>query len=120
MALRIQRSEGVRPGRTSARLRDPGNAPPRWAAGIVARHTASRIRDADGFVADLGERVGLLRPMVEQSMCAACHGPADGIAPSVKTAIATRYPADRATGFKDGDLRGWFWVELPKDQRRTP
>jgi hypothetical protein len=86
----------------------------------VARHSASRFRDVDGFVADLGERVGLLRPLVEQSMCAACHGPVDRISPSVRAAIATRYPDDRATGFRDGDLHGWFWVELPKHQRRTP
>ena len=114
VALRIQQREGVRAGRTSARLRDPRNAPPVWAADIVARHSDSRFRDLDGFVVDLGNRVGLLRPMVEQPMCAACHGPADRIAPSLKTAIAARYPADRALEFRDGDVRGWFWVELPK------
>src|SRR5688572_8850507 len=63
VALRIHRSEGVRAGRTAARLRDPGNAPPPWAAEIVARHSASRFRDVDGFVSDLGDQVGLLRPI---------------------------------------------------------
>jgi hypothetical protein len=28
-------------------------------------------------------------------------------------ALAARYPDDRATGFAPGDLRGWFWVEVP-------
>jgi Protein of unknown function (DUF3365) len=55
-----------------------------------------------------------VRPIVEQPQCAACHGPEPTIALPVLTAIRNRYPADRAVGFKDGDLRGWFWVELPK------
>ena len=28
--------------------------------------------------------------------------------------LAKEYPADQATGFKENDLRGWFWVEVPK------
>jgi hypothetical protein len=31
----------------------------------------------------------------------------------VREELAERYPADRATGFKVGDIRGWFWVEVP-------
>ena len=31
----------------------------------------------------------------------------------VRTAIAERYPDDRATGFDVGDLRGALWVEVP-------
>lgn len=27
--------------------------------------------------------------------------------------IARLYPADRATGYRDGDLRGGLWVEVP-------
>ena len=32
---------------------------------------------------------------------------------NVKEALAASYPADRATGFREGDLRGWFWIEVP-------
>ena len=24
------------------------------------------------------------------------------------------YPNDETTGFKEGELRGWFWIDLPK------
>jgi len=27
--------------------------------------------------------------------------------------LAAKYPMDQATGFKEGDLRGWFWIEVP-------
>jgi hypothetical protein len=43
----------------------------------------------------------------------ACHGPSDSLAPDVADALALHYPDDRATGFTEGDLRGWFWVEVP-------
>jgi hypothetical protein len=118
VAMRIAHREGVRVGRTSARLRNPRNAPPSWASDIVASHTVPQARKVDGFVVDLGDRIGLLRPIVEQPICATCHGPASRLSPAVKAEIARWYPADGATGFEEGDLRGWFWVEVPK--RRVP
>ena len=48
-----------------------------------------------------------------QAACLACHGPAEQIAPDVKELLAREYPSDQATGFQEGDLRGWFWVEVP-------
>jgi len=35
----------------------------------------------------------------------------------VKAELAERYPADRAVGFTEGELRGWFWLELRKPGR---
>ena len=35
----------------------------------------------------------------------------------VREALATHYPADQATGFQTGDLRGWFWVTVPAGAR---
>ena len=49
-------------------------------------------------------------PMKEQP-CAACHGTA--IAPEVQARLAELYPADKATGFKPGDLRGAILVSWP-------
>ena len=106
--------ERVAMGRTSDRVRNPANAPRPWAAGLVRAHATARPSEVEGFVVDLGDRIGVLRPMVEQSQCAACHGREEKIEPAVLTAIRVRYPGDRAVGFKDGDLRGWFWVEVPK------
>jgi hypothetical protein len=42
----------------------------------------------------------------------------DRLSPAVREELKERYPADQATGFKDGDLRGWFWVEVPKGVER--
>ena len=74
-------------------------------------------RSVEGFAVDLGDKVGVLRPIVERPMCAGCHGPAEQLHPAVKLALTERYPADRAVGFVDGEIRGWFWVEMPKVPR---
>jgi hypothetical protein len=101
-------------GRTSDRLRNPRNAPRAWAAPFVNAHAGAPARSVDGFAVDLGDSVGVLRPIVEQSMCEGCHGRVDRLAPGVREMLRDRYPADRAVGFKDGDIRGWFWVEIAK------
>ena len=49
-------------------------------------------------------------PMKEEP-CAACHG--TSIAPEVRDKLAELYPADKATGFKPGDLRGAIAISWP-------
>jgi uncharacterized protein DUF3365 len=105
---------GAAAGRTSDRLRNPENAPRAWAAPFVAAHAGQRARDVEGYAVDLGDKVGVLRPIVEQPMCAGCHGTADRLSPGVRLLLKRRYPSDTATGFRDGEIRGWFWVEMPK------
>ena len=118
LALQLSR-KGIAAGRTSARLRDPANAPRPWAAPIVARYANQPAAKVDGFVVDLGSRVGVLRPVREQAICLSCHGPVESLRPDVRARLADRYPADRATGFREGDIHGWFWVELPRHPGRS-
>jgi hypothetical protein len=35
----------------------------------------------------------------------------------VRKVLAERYPADKGLGFTEGEIRGWFWVEVPKRLR---
>jgi hypothetical protein len=119
LAYRIARAEGIAAGMTSGRLRDPTNKPKGWAADIVAAHTGRKAHDVKGFAVDLGDRIGVLRPMVQTKTCASCHGTLDELSPSVRRLIAERYPNDRATGFVEGEIRGWFWVEMPKPTRAS-
>ena len=115
LTRRMSGRAGIPAGRTSDRLRNPANAPPAWAAPLVAASGVKRLaRGTDGFVVDLDRSLGVLRPILHQRMCDSCHGPADRIDPAVQAMLAVRYPGDRATGFVEGQLRGWFWVEVPK------
>jgi hypothetical protein len=72
LARRIQQPAGLTAGFTSDRLRDPANAPPPWAAGLIARHAGAGASAVEGFTVDLGHRFGVLRPVVEQPICANC------------------------------------------------
>ena len=113
-AYRLARHEGIEAGRTSDRLRVPTNMPKPWAAAIVAEHAGKRAAGVEGFAVDLGDRVGVLRPIAERPLCGACHGDRDKLDPRVRQELDERYPRDRALSFQTGELRGWFWAEIPK------
>lgn len=110
----IASKHGIAIGRTSHRLRNPNNAPRAWAAPLVASQAGRKAVDVPPAVFDLGDRIGVLRPIGMQDFCVTCHGERDAIAPSVRDELASSYPADAAVGFAPGDLRGWIWAEVPK------
>jgi hypothetical protein len=99
--------EGVRLGRTSHALRNPDNAPPEWAEAHVESKSPVPLlaRNPDG-------RIGELTPINTAGICVTCHGPANTLAPEVTASLAELYPEDQATGFVEGGLRGWFWIEV--------
>lgn len=117
VARRLARTHKFEGGFTSDRLRDRANRPRPWAAEFVRANAGRRVRDVHGFVVDLGDRIGVLRPMAHQEICASCHGPADRLSPAVRKLLEERYPGDQAIGFEPGEIRGWFWVELAKGDR---
>jgi hypothetical protein len=108
IAAAISKEKDVLIGRTSHRLRNPRNAPPDWARPFVESR-----REAPAIVSHPDGRLGVLEPIRLKVACLTCHGDPATIAPEVKAALARDYPRDEATGFRDGDLRGWFWVEVP-------
>jgi hypothetical protein len=108
IAATVSEETGLRIGRTSFRLRNPDNQPPAWAASMVSGQTGQPVDVAlpDGHL-------GVLLPIRLQSTCLLCHGSSDQIPTDVKVALAKIYPRDQATGFSEGDLRGYFWIEVP-------
>ena len=109
IAQSVSGEQGVMIGRTSHKLRNPKNAPPYWAASYVAEQRAEPVvltSDDDGSLA-------VLFPIKLKAECVQCHGPKEGIMPDVQEALNTGYPKDQATGFNEGDLRGWFHVVVP-------
>lgn len=99
---------GVKLGRTSKSLRNPANGAPEWAAGHVAAGAP-----VPAFFTGPGGALGALYPIKLQAQCVVCHGKPGELAPGVADELGKRYPQDHATGFAVGDLRGWFWVEVP-------
>mgnify|MGYP005753558011 CR=1 FL=1 len=103
-------ADGIAIGRTSFRLRNPANAPAVWQQ--VGLRYYQQSDDREPMLIDLEDgRVGYMEPIVTAPMCLACHG--SELSAEVKDALSTHYPADQATGFAAGDLRGIFWAMLP-------
>jgi rubrerythrin len=108
IAADVAAERGVRIGRTSFKLRNPTNTPPVWADLALDDRP-----DEPMYFADRSGRLGSLTPIRLAASCLQCHGANDDIAPATRVALARRYPDDQATGFSEGDLRGWFWIEAP-------
>lgn len=115
LAAEAMSRQGVALGRSSLRLRNPSNVGPDWVAARLAEwgeRPASGLEvmleyadTADGRVARFSA------PIVVEAACLGCHGPKDTLGPEVQAVLAERYPADQATGYALGDLRGVLWVE---------
>lgn len=108
IAKEVSETTGLKIGRTSFRLRNPKNVPPAWASGLVEEKVA-----VPAFVQLEGDGLGVLLPIQTAPPCLTCHGETESLAEDVREAISKAYPADQATGFSAGDLRGWFWIEVP-------
>lgn len=108
IAAEVSDAAGLRIGRTGVRLRNQTNVPPEWAKPL----TEQRV-DTPTFVTLSNGDAAALLPIKLKGQCTMCHGPEEQIAPVISDQLAKLYPDDRATGFKEGDLRGWFWVEKP-------
>lgn len=108
-------------GRTSTKLRNPGNAADAWELQVLADFER---RKAAGEPLDALERFEIvktagrdefryMKAIGMQPPCLACHG--RQIAPDIAAAIKELYPADRATGYAPGDIRGAFTIRQPVD-----
>ena len=103
-------SESVRIGRTSHKVRNPANAPEDWMKPLL-EHYRSTPKDRAPKIVALGEgRIGYVEPIYVQWKCLICHG--ESIAPAIEDSLHEMYPQDQATGFREGDFRGLFWVEF--------
>lgn len=106
--------DGVVMGRSSHKLRNPENAARDWVAPVIELYLEDREQQV-ATVTPLGEdRYGYVEPIRIQPMCLACHG--EVLQPDIAERIREHYPEDQATGFKEGDLRGVFWVEFSSGQ----
>ncbi len=108
IAAHLAEDYGVQIGRTSQKLRNPANIPPQWAEQVVAD-----VVGQPTYLAGPNGEFGALLPIRLKAECQMCHGAPEEIDVAIQAALAEHYPDDAATGFAEGDLRGWFWIEAP-------
>ncbi len=101
-------------GRTALKLRNPKNAADEWEKAVLqsfAQRTAAgedltRMEQTEIIARDGHRTVRYVKAIPTAELCVTCHGAA--LKPEVQTRLLELYPADQATGFAPGMLRGAF------------
>jgi len=111
IADQISTEHNLQIGRTSDKLRNQHNTPPSWAAQTLKSSptTPQILTNDQGTLA-------LLNPIKIATPCLNCHGSTiTDITPETQSKLNELYPHDQATGYKESDLRGWFWIQVPPE-----
>ncbi|WP_295420663.1 DUF3365 domain-containing protein [Sulfurovum sp.] len=73
---------------------------------------AKTFSPKDIKVVEEGNVTRVYKPLITKPVCLKCHG--SDLNPKIADAIKSAYPQDKATGFKEGDLRGVIVSEIKK------
>jgi hypothetical protein len=121
-AAAVAAGGGWQVGRTSLKLRNPDNTPDAWETAVLRNFAARAAAGEDlqqvefsAVVDQQGRRTFRYMKAIPtaEKPCLACHGKA--LAPQVQERLAELYPADQATGYSAGELRGAFTLAKPLD-----
>ena len=122
LAGELSRQNGVKLTRVSLRVRNPLlGTPDAWEQAVLqsfeARLAKGEAADKLEFAETVSEPAGryfrYMKALPVQPVCVNCHGDAANLAPEIKERIAREYPADRATGYLPGQIRGAVSVKRP-------
>lgn len=105
--------------RTSHKIRNPKNKPSEEDTEILKKFVslAESSTALEPIVQkDKDNRIVFYSPILMQKQCLACHG-SPGIELAVRTdsILKSYYPEDRATGFKEGELRGMWKITFKNE-----
>ena len=112
-----QLPKGVHVKRISMKFRNPANQPS--ADETVVLEALQKLKSADVILPKQivqkvdGNTYKYYKPLViNKKVCLKCHGDIKDV--ELRRAIAERYPIDKATHYKMGDLRGAIVVTIKK------
>jgi hypothetical protein len=123
IAERLSAESGAHVRRTALKPRNPTAKPDAferetmtaWRAQPLDAAGKPMVRSA-AVSTDTGPAFRWMRAIPTQGMCLTCHG--ERIEPDVAAAISARYPDDKATGFREGQLRGALSIRWTGDALR--
>jgi hypothetical protein len=119
IAGQLSTQSGWSVGRTALKVRNPRNAPSVRERAVLmdflarAEAGGDLTKMEDATIVREGNRRYLhyMKAIPTGEVCTTCHG--TDVQPEVQQAIAANYPADAATGFEEGELRGAFTFVKP-------
>ncbi|MDD0854156.1 DUF3365 domain-containing protein [Halobacteriovorax sp. GB3] len=95
-------------GRVSFKNRNPDNKPKDWMISYMEDFHIKKIKSPYLVVQIDSKTKGLIKPIVTAPLCLTCHG--ENISTPIQHKIKKLYPNDKATGYKIGQIRGFFWA----------
>jgi hypothetical protein len=120
----ISRANGWRMTRVGTRVRNPLlGLPDAWESSTLAafeKRAGSGEPYQDMVAGEVVEEGGkryyrFMKAIAVKPVCLVCHGSEDSIPAGVGAQLATQYPMDRATGYRQGELRGAVSIKQPMD-----
>lgn len=121
MARAASERSGWNVRRASLRNRNPKGVPDAWERAALERFDAQAAAGAapptleTWQVVDEGGRqvFRYAKALPTQPLCVQCHGSVDKLSEPVKQKLRALYPADRATGYEPGQIRGALFLKKP-------
>lgn len=108
---------GVTVRRTTLKPRNPANTPDETDRSVLLELEAAMKDSSTPPEPRLVWEEDVARfyqPLLIQEVCLNCHGKPGDLKPELKETLATLYPADQATGYSPGDLRGVIRVDVAR------
>ena len=122
ITAKISREKGWKVTRVGTRVRNPMlGMPDSWEQQVLSKFS-ERASKGEGFdkmaYAEIveepdGKYFRFMKAIGVKGQCLACHGDTDQMNAEVKKLLKERYPHDKATGYKVGDLRGAVSIKRP-------
>lgn len=109
--------EGVRVYRTALKYRNEKNKPDATDIEVMKKFEEQMKNGSfkkKPIVVSVDSKNRVYVPLMTEKVCLKCHGNPQKMDAKVKETIASKYPNDKATGFKEGSLRGVIVAEMQK------
>ena len=119
IAASLSKSSGFDVKRVSPKNRNPRGMPDAWEAQaqadlekrLAAGEKPETLDTWKVVQTSSGKEFRYAKALVVQPVCLTCHG--ENIADGVKARLAAEYPADKATGYSAGMVRGIVSIKRP-------
>lgn len=123
IAGELSRRNGTKITRVSLKTRNPLlGTPDAWEQAVLLAFEERLTRGepiawiefAEVVREPAGEYLRYMKALPVQALCLGCHGAPESIDPKVRARLQQDYPADRATGYRLGQIRGAISVKQPR------
>lgn len=122
MARNASQQTGWQVRRVTLRERNPKAVPDAWERATLedfdrraaAGEAPAKLERFEVVMRDGQPVQRYIRALPVQAVCINCHGDAAHLSPAVKERLQTLYPADKATGYSVGQLRGAITLVRPQ------